>query len=494
MKRIEILKTPIPAITKQICHRIVNAVPQRYKQKYATLIGDYMNDVSGHYNETIRAFNVRRFSSRRREADDPDAPDDQSLSFRFKHSGRTEYHRKILRHRQTLAKHLFTPYPFIRFILHSAQQRFPGVLLDFSRYRRTKGGIRVWLTLDEFERLALRDLETNAIVLREEWYPKCVQILMKHYRRRTHGPNVWPRMFNCAKGLINRQINQLKLDTFEHIFGVMRHRAHMPPLKFQAIYTNGQVALNPRFVEISRAFQRIFESIAAVATKFPPLEPLIDRHEYVTTDNYLKIELGHVTFAQILQRLDVELRSCYEPILGHVDTLADEFYDLYSDEARLMLTETLDANKSIDGYFEKIGGFQRYIEILQKTVRNRIFDNAIVDQNKALIGLRTIAQDYVAEIVERIVDEHQEECQRICDWFGGVRKRALEAPKTTEALLDNGEFMLQMKNKKIAEVEEHILGNLQVNVSRFIRIFQPNSSFFFFPFYTWRCIDKQSTD
>lgn len=454
-------------------------MPKRYTKRYKSHINDYIACVSSHYNDTIRTFNIRRFSTRRLV---DDATDEQSISFHFKHSGRTESHRKFLRNRQTLAKNLFIPFPFIRFILHSSQQRFPNVLLDFSTYRRTKSGIRVWLTLDEFERQALRDLETNSIFLREEWYPKCVQILAKHYRKRSVGPNLWPRIFNCAKGLINRQISQLKLDTFEHIFGIMRQRAKMPPLKFQAIYTNGQVALNPRFIEISRTFQRIFGSIAAVATKFPPVEPLIDRQEYVTTENYLKIDLGDVMFNEILKRLDDELRSCYEPILGYVDSLADEFYDLYSDETRQMLSETLDENKSIDGYFVKIDQFHCYIEILQKTVRNRIFDNAIIDQNKALIGLRTIAQDYVAEIVERIVDEHQQECQRICDWFGSVRKRALEAPKTTEALLDNGEFMLQMKNKKISEIQEHILGNLQVdiiNFAHFFGIFSRSSPFYF---------------
>lgn len=423
-----------------------------------------MNDVSQHYNETIKAFNRRQFAAHRIETE---SIDESSVAFRFKNAGRTEYHNKYLRNRRLLTGTLFIPFPFIRFILHSSSQRFPRILLDFSVYRRSKSGIRVWLTLDEFERQALRDLESNAIFLREDWYPKCVQILGKHYRKRTHAPNVWPRMFNCAKGLINRQINQLKLDTFEHIFTVMRQRANMPPLKFQAIYTNGQIALNPRFIEISQTFQRIFKSIAAIATKFPPLEPLIDRHAYVTNDNYLKIELGDVTFNQILAKLDAELNACYAPISNYVISLGDEFYALYGDETRKSLNETLDEHKSIDCYFEQITEFHRYIEIIQKTVRNRIFDNAIIDQNKAMIGLRTIAQDYIDEIVDRIVDEHQNDCQRICDWFGGVRKRALEAPKSTEALLDNGEFMLQMKNKKMAEIEEHILRNLQVSSEDF---------------------------
>lgn len=459
-RRIKILKAPIPVISKQICRKIENTIPKRFNQKYAASIKSFMSDVSNHYNETIKAFNIHRFGSHQPEVENVD---ESSTAFRFKQSGRTEYHSKFLRNRRILSSSLFTPYPFIRFILHSSHQRFPQVLLDFSGYRKTKSGIRVWLTLDEFERQALRDLETNAIFLREEWYPKCVQILAKHYRQRSHRAPLWPRIFNCAKGLINRQINQLKLNTFEHIFTIMRQRAKMPPLQFQAIYTNGHIALNPPYIEISRSFQRILKSVAAVGTKCPPLEPLIDRHAYVTNENYLKIELGDVTFNEILRKLDVELHACYEPILQYVESLGVEFYDLYGDETRQTITNALDDIKSIDCYFEQITDFHRYISIIQKTARNRIFDNAIIDQHKALIGLRTIAHDFIDEIVQRIVDEHQNDCQRICDWFGSVRKRALEAPKSTEALLDNGEFMLEMKNKKIGEIQDHILKNLQVN-------------------------------
>lgn len=465
--------------------KIKNSLPERFHTKYASNIEKFMNDVSQHYNETIIAFNHQRFSIQKNE----NAEEALEIErFKFKHSGRTNHHNKFLRNRRILKENLFIPYPFIRFILHSSYQRFPLVLNDYSAYKKSKSEICIWLTLYEFESAAQRDLERNAIFLREEWYPRIVQVLLKHYRKRLFPPHTWQKMFNCAKGLINRQINELKLNTFKHIFDILRARTKMPPIKFQAICSNGSIQLHPNFKEILLTFQRIFKNIAAVATRFPSLEPLIDRTTYVTTENYLKIELGDITFNQLLEQLETELHTAYNPILNYIESLEDEFYDLYSEETRNNLNEILNEPRLIDDYFEQIAAFGVYVERIQKTIRNQVFDNAIIDQSKALIGLRTIAQDYINEITQKIIDEHKKNCQRICNWFENVQKRAVEAPKSTETLLENGEFMLQMKNKKISDIRDHIQTSLKVKKHFQFDIHIIRINLFFI------CVDKQSFD
>lgn len=183
----------------------------------------------------------------------------------------------------------------------------------------------------------------------------------------------------------------------------------------------------------------------------------------------MKVEIGEITLNQMLERLNTELEIAYAPVLDYVETLEDEYHYLFSDETRLELDNFLSEQRTIDEYFDKIATFRVFVEKLQKTVQNRLFDNAIVNQSKALVGLRTIAQDYVNEIIDKISDDHKKECQRICDWFANVAKRAIEAPKSTETLLSNGEFMLQMKNKKIAEIQEHIHKNLKVYIHKSLK-------------------------
>lgn len=454
-----VANTPIPDMPVRIRKKIINSTQARFRLKYSNEIKSYMSDVEKQYIQTIRAFNVRRFMKPLNENEKTEDTDD---SFKFQQAGRTEHHQKFLRYRKQLKDKLFIPFPFIRFILHSSYQSFPNVLNNYGGYKKTKSDICIWLMLVEFESAAQRDLENNSIFLREEWYPKNVQIILKHYRKRTYPAHLWPRMLNCAKGLINRQITEIKINTFEHIFDVLNTRANMPPIKFYATCSNGRIELQPSFRELRNSFHRIFKNIASIATKFPPLDPLIDRTAFITNETHLKIDIGDITFNQLLDRLDVALEKAYAPVLDYVDTLENEYYDLFSEETRIDLDNFLSEPRHIDTYFEKIAFFRQFIEKLQKTVQNQLFDHAMIHLPKALVGLRTIAQDYINEIIDKITDDHKNDCQRICDWFSNVQKRALEAPRSTETLLANGEFMLQMKNKKIAEIREHIQKNMQV--------------------------------
>lgn len=450
----------------QIRKKIINSTHNRYRLKSSNTIKSYMNDVEIEFKETIRAFNVTHFVKiiNQQSVDEND-------SFKYKQAGRTDNYKKFLRQRKQLKDNLLISYSMIRFIVYSSHQNFPRVLNDYGNYKKTKNGICIWLILIEFEGAAQRDLENNSIFLREEWYPKIVQNILKYYRKRSFSTHLWPRILNCANGLINRQITEIKINTIEHIFDVLKSRKNMPPIKFYAICCNGHIELNPSICELRNTFHRIFKNIASVATKFPPLESLIDRNAFVANETFLKIQMGEITFNQLLARLDGALQEAYAPILNYVQTLENEYYDLCSKETRLDLNRFLSESKHIDSYFEKISFFQNFIQKLQKMVQNQIFDNAIVNQSKALIGLRTIAQDYINEIIDKISENHKNDCQRICDWFSNVQKRALKAPKSTETLLENGEFMLQMKDKKITEIQEHIQKNLQVFFKFFLFFF-----------------------
>lgn len=451
---------PMPGLLPRMHRRIKRQALNRFGNKYAPIANDYLKDVKTHYTEAIRQFHLKQFATLIGEKNETDLHE----KFKFKHSGRTGDYKKFLRHRKMIKEKLFIPYPFIRFILHSSNQHFPQFLNEYDGYKLVKSGIPVWFQLDDFEAMAQRDLENKSIFLREEWYPQVVHVLLKHYRRRTFSTTQWSKMLNCAKGLINRQIAALKINTFGHIFDVISKRRSMPPIKFQAVCSNGRIELNPNFREIVATYKRIFKNIAAIATKLTPLEPLVDRLAFITADDYLKIEIGEITLNEMMQRLEDKLKIAYNPILVYVEMLANEYNELLSEQTQENLDIFLNEPKKIDEYFEKVQYFRDFIDKIQKTVPTQIFDNAIVDQNKALAGLRTIAQDYVDEITEKIVNSHRNDCQKICDWFANIKKRASEAPKSTETLLENGEFMLQMKNKKMAEISQHIQNTLIVSI------------------------------
>lgn len=450
---------PMPGLLPRMHKTINRQALNRFGIKCTPIANDYLKDVKMHYIETIRQFHLKQFAA----LTDKQNETDSNEKFKFKHSGRTVYHKKFLRHRKVIKEKLFIPQPFIRFILHSSNQHFPQVLNEYDGYKFVKCGISVWFQLDDFEAIAQRDLENKSIFIREKWYPKVIHVLTKHYQKRTFSIVQWSKMLNCAKGLINRQITELKINTFEHIFDIISKRRSMPPIKFQAICSNGRIELNPNFNEIVATYKRIFKNISAIATKLAPLEQLIDRLAFIAADNYLKIEIGEITLNEMIHRLEEKLKIAYSPILEYVQMLEIEYNDLLSERTQEDLDHFLSEPQKIDEYFEKVQYFRNFIDKIQKTVQTRIFDNGIVNQTKALVGLRIIAQNYIDKITAKIANGHKNDCQKICDWFANVKRRASEVPTSTETLLENGEFMLQVKNQKMTEISQQIQNTLIVS-------------------------------
>lgn len=414
-----------------------------------------MHDVSVEYEKSMKTCNLRRCLASNIVSNDLAQ---SKPKFRFKYPGRTKNYSKFRRNRKQLNGKLFLPFKFVRFILHSAKSTFPKMLCDFSHYR-TKSS---WYALTEFERIVQRDLEQNSIFIKETWFPKIVRIIHKYYKKRIFPPLIWPRVLECIKGLINQQLTELKINTFEHIFDVLNDRKQIPPIKFQALWDTTGISVYPNVDDLTTVFQSIFKSIANVATRLPCLERQIDREMLFTLEDFVKVEIPEVFMQQVSIRLREILTRAYEATNIHVKVWENEYRDLFREGAKEELDSFLQEPRKIDEYLMKIKIYEGFDNRLRLTVRNEYFDCGIVNQTQAIRDLRETVGSFIAQITDQIVNEHRLDCLKICEWFENVKKRAIETPATTEALLANSEFMLQVKNKKMADIHEYIQRNLKV--------------------------------
>lgn len=453
-----VASAPIPNISVRAEQKIIEFVPEKMRKKYPDIVEQYMSEVREDYTETLRACNLRRCL-----APTEDSVPSRPPPFRFRRLGRTKNYSRFCRNRNRLAENFYLPFKFIRYILDVSKVQFPPVLNDFGKYASGEKQDTVWMALNEFESVVQRDLERNSIFLKEQWYPKIVKLLLAYYsKKRFLSTAAWPRVLACAKGLINREITELKVDTFKHIFEVLTDSARVPRIKFQAICNANGVELHPTLREVLSVYRKIFKGIAAVASRLPALEHQIDRAAFVIENDFLNIQIGDVFMGQMLDDLDNAVEQAYIPIADYIERLQSKAAFLYSNETKINFSTFLEEPRQIDEYLAKINEFQLFKTSLQKMVQKEYFGIAMVNQSKAISGMRAVAQEFIETVTLKIVGEHQKDCQRICDWFEAIRRRALEAPKSTETLLANGEFMLQVKNKKIAEIQEHIQSNLKV--------------------------------
>ena len=68
------------------------------------------------------------------------------------------------------------------------------------------------------------------------------------------------------------------------------------------------------------------------------------------------------------------------------------------------------------------------------------------------------------------MDTYRKENETICTAFEEIERVALNAPKSTKEMIELGEYMLNVKNKKMLQLTEEI----ETSKVRFIYMIMPN--------------------
>ncbi|EAT40340.1 AAEL007918-PA [Aedes aegypti] len=445
-------RAPVPKMLSRTEEKILSFVPKRLRQQYPTALANYMVDVHEDFDKVMKAFSCQKIFK--------PAPDDYvppREKFEFKRLGRTPNYKNFLKHKAAIQKNLLIPHPFIRCIIHYSYSDFPPVLNDYTKYR-----MKDEITLNELRDMAKKELQGYNNFIAQEWYPKVTRILKKHYDRRTLPKSMWPKVINCASGLINRQLTEMKLRTIEHLRQTVLNVHKIPQMKVIAICDDGVVDLFPSLNDIFSVYQNAIEDIAMVGSRLDPLENMIDAQAFVTKFSFMKVVVGDITLQEAHNALQLALEKTFEPLAKYLKDFQEEFAGLISPEIRRELDEFLSEPRSFEEYLEKIDYFQAYNEKIKNMVMKEYFYVAIVNQSDAIGSVRKMVREYIERIASHIAVEHRKESQRICKEFEEIKDRALEIPTSTEQLMANGEYMTRAKTEVIEELREKIQESMRI--------------------------------
>lgn len=235
--------TPIPKMLKTTEQKIINYTAKRLRDKYPSIVKDYMTEVHEEHDRLMKAYSMNKLLMPL--PDDFVPPRD---IFQFKRLGRTENYENFLKNRQKIEMNLMLLHPFVRCIHYYSSIDFPLILNDFSKYRAMGE-----MGIHDIRDFTKKDLAENSAFIYKVWFPKIIQIMRNHYAKQTKcrfTRKQWQKAWNCATGLIVRQINELKMRTIEHLNEVILSRSRIPFLKIIAICETNVIDLCPTIEEI----------------------------------------------------------------------------------------------------------------------------------------------------------------------------------------------------------------------------------------------------
>ncbi|XP_058067045.1 dynein axonemal heavy chain 12 [Anopheles bellator] len=446
-------RAPVPKMLASTEDKILSYVPKRLRTQYPGVLAAYMADVHAEFDKVMKAYSCQKILK--------PGPNDfvpERQKFEFKRVGRTENYRQYLRSRAYIQKNLLLPYPFVRCIVHYAFTDLPVYLNDYARYRTGEE-----ITLNELRDLIKKDLQAVGGLIGQQWYPKIVAILKKHYERRTVPKSMWTKVLNCVGVLINRELNEAKLRTIGYLQRTLLNVRQIPQMKILAICDDG-IDLFPSLSDIYSVYQNAIDDIMAVGNRLDCLESLIDAASFEPKNPpYLRVGIAERCIAEAHEQVQAVLTSAFLPLAQYLADFQAQFAGLLSLDTKHELDEFLSEPRTFDEYIAKIEEFQWYKEKIRAMVQKEYFPMAIVNQSDAIGSLRKIVERYIDRVADHIAIEHRREIQRICREFEEIKEKALEIPTSTEQLMANGEYMTRVKSEIIDELQEKIQITMKIN-------------------------------
>ena len=111
---------------------------------------------------------------------------------------------------------------------------------------------------------------------------------------------------------------------------------------------------------------------------------------------------------------------------------------------------------STDPKFEDICNelqvYNRYVEQTQEITSLEYFTFIRLDCEKVRRGLGDAARDLANSLLQNVVDTYRKENESICAAFEEIERIALNAPKSTKEMIELGEYMLHVKNKRMLQL------------------------------------------
>ncbi|EDV95542.1 GH15722 [Drosophila grimshawi] len=474
--RREVRKIIVPRMLHKTESKILSFASERLKNKYPELVEAYMTEVHGEYDRLMKIYSMKNILTHPEFSDeDPSKFDLPHADFHSSLPGRSPNYKAYLENRRKIAQKLLIVQPPMRIILSISVLDLPEFACIF-RYVGAMGAQQQQLGLCGREALSYKfyrkyiqnQLDKVNTFLRWTWYTRLVCVLRRMLRKRVMPANVWRRAWSGLEGLMNREVNNLKMRTFEELFRVCSTPRTMPVFRMSLGWDDFEDGLDmrPSLTNILSIFGEIVTEISMVGCRMEALQPQVDTlSNFAQISDYLKIEMNENYVKDVIRKIQEIIGHTYTQLTDYIMGYRNKYIGLYSDEERKALNRFLQEPHEFEEYFGRIEKYYEFINMLRSEPATDYFEMAVIDNEPLIQGLRSLAENLIANITAIIIREHIKAEEEICDEFEKIKDRALLIPKSTEELLESADYMIYVKMQKLAELTDRIQYCLQVGTN-----------------------------
>ena len=128
--------------------------------------------------------------------------------------------------------------------------------------------------------------------------------------------------------------------------------------------------------------------------------------------------------------------------------------------AKRAIDKFISTDPKFEDICKELQVYNRYVEQTQEITSLEYFTFIRLDCEKVRRGLGDAARDLANSLLQNVVDTYRKENESICAAFEEIERIALNAPKSTKEMIELGEYMLHVKNKRMLQLNVRAISNI----------------------------------
>lgn len=339
--------------------------------------------------------------------------------------GKTTNYVDYLRTRDLLQLSLFNVYPLHRRVFKLCITELPERIYDFSKIKSN------FVTIEHMIIILNEQIHQNQSLM-QHFYAKILRmaetdktVIPKGYKK---------KYWETLSALLSEHVSRSVRNTIIYTSESLKTMQTVPYIVLKLQYTR-KFVLDPTPEGLFESFCDLIEKMCMATENMESFESAMLKRKRKTT---LRFYIDGVYKSELFAEIRANLYEQLVPILSYMDDLHTTFEAIIKEQE--IFDENLSNDMSFEEGFGKINYFQLFINKVLGMVDNEYFDELVLAQEKCKVDLKDSIETLIDNIAYKLVMQHEWENRDICETFEMLATRAKQIPKTTEELMEMGEW------------------------------------------------------
>uniref|UniRef100_A0A4W3H1L8 Dynein axonemal heavy chain 12 n=1 Tax=Callorhinchus milii TaxID=7868 RepID=A0A4W3H1L8_CALMI len=442
--------SPVVPIQQEWLATILTLVPEglREGKKRETMVQDLFEEVVQDFDKSMKRFMVRNVlvkpDVKGLEYEDSAPLPEEPLGLDFS----KPWHESVVKAKEEIKRNLHIIHPAMQTILNLGYMNFNNLLLmDI----RSKGPIEC----DTFKNNVVIEHRKMEKRIMEMWYPCIINLFTNKEEIKNIKPENLESFYTSADVLITNQLREFlgrTLMAYVELFDKVE-KYKMPLFKMELIFDDEKMEFYPTFADLENTVVFMIYEAEEAMQGVQSVRSWMSESNTVTN---IEVQPAQDIINWATFTLKETVKSQFEGPATHFQGYVESYDWLINGTAEERVQNFIEEDHTFEEFTTFLEEFRSLAKEIMSLPKVAHFDMVRLDCEDLKQGLSEKAKSFAEILLDKLVAKHREENENICQEFENIIERALTIPENTKEMIDTMNFVENVKEIGIVELNKRI--------------------------------------